>query len=163
MDKIHDFNMEFNSLDYMTFYKFLSLIKKNEDLVSLQISFFSSLITYTPQYLYKLYIQNLDKKDICNNKTYSPETFLLNELLPYFVENLEVLFELIRQKISKFKILSFNFDIPEIIAKNQRYLMLILKFILNILFFVDNKKISNNISKIKNRFSYNVKYGKYNK
>ena len=140
MDKIHDFNMEFNSLDYMTFYKFLSLIKKNEDLVSLQISFFSSLITYTPQYLYKLYIQNLDKKDICNNKTYSPETFLLNELLPYFVENLEVLFELIRQKISKFKILSFNFDIPEIIAKNQRYLMLILKFILNILFFVDNKR-----------------------
>ena len=140
MNMIHDFNIEFNSLDYMTFYKFLSLIKKNEDLVSLQISFFSSLITYTPQYLYKLYIQNLDKKDICNNKTYSPETFLLNELLPYYVENLEVLFELIRQKISKFQILSFNFDIPEIITKIQRYLMLILKFILNILFFVDNKR-----------------------
>ena len=71
---------------------------------------------------------------------YSPETSLLNELLPYFVENLEVLFELIRTKIDKFKILSFNFDIPEIIAINQRYLLVILKFILNILFLVDNHK-----------------------
>ena len=140
MSQLYDFNIEFNSLDYLTFYKILSLIKKNENLVSLQMSFFSSLITYTPQYLYKLYIQNLDKKDVCNNKTYSPETFLLNELLPYFIENLEVLFELLREKISKFEILSFNFDTPEIIIKNQGYLMVILKFILNILFYVDNQK-----------------------
>ena len=71
---------------------------------------------------------------------YSPESSLLNELLPYFVENLEALFELIRTKIDKFEILSFNFDIPEIIAINQRYLLVILKFILDILFLVDNHK-----------------------
>ena len=137
---LHDFNIEFNSLDYLTFYKLLSLVKKNKELVSFQISFFSSLITYTPQFLYKLYTQNFDKKEISSNRMYSPETSLLNELLPYFVENLEVLFELIRTKIDKFKILSFNFDIPEIIAINQRYLLVILKFILNILFLVDNHK-----------------------
>ena len=140
MKVLHDFNIEFNSLDYLTFYKLLSLVKKNEQLVSFQISFFSSLITYTPQYLYKLYTQNFDKKEISSSKMYSPESSLLNELLPYFVENLEVLFELIRTKIDKFKILSFNFDIPEIIAINQRYLLVILKFILNILFLVDNHK-----------------------
>ena len=140
MTVLHDFNIEFNSLDYLTFYKLLSLIKKNDKLISFQISFFSSLITYTPQYLYKLYTQNLDKKEICSSKMYSPESSLLNELLPYFVENLEVLFELIRTKINKFQILSFNFDIPEIIAMNQRYLMVILKFILNILYLVDNQK-----------------------
>ena len=142
MTVLHDFNIEFNSLDYLTFYKLLSLIKKNEKLVSFQISFFSSLITYTPQYLYKLYIQNSDKKEICNSRMYSPESNLLNELLAYFVENLEVLFELIRIKINNFQLLSFNFDIPDIIAINQRYLMVILKFILNILFLVDNKKSS---------------------
>ena len=142
MTVLHDFNIEFNSLDYLTFYKLLSLIKKNEKLVSFQISFFSSLITYTPQYLFKLYIQNSDKKEICNSRMYSPESNLLNELLAYFVENLEVLFELIRIKINNFQILSFNFDIPDIIAINQRYLMVILKFILNILFLVDNKKSS---------------------
>ena len=142
MKELNDFNIEFNSLDYLTFYKLLSLIKSNEKLVSFQISFFSSLITYTPQYLYKLYIQNLDKKEICNSKINSPETYLLNELLPYFAENLEVLFELIRERVTTFEILSFNFDIPEIIAINQRYLMVILKFILNILFFVDNKNSS---------------------
>ena len=142
MTVLHDFNIEFNSLDYLTFYKLLSLIKKNEKLVSFQISFFSSLITYTPQYLYKLYIQNSDKKEICNSRMYSPESNLLNELLAYFVENLEVLFELIRIKINNFQLLSFNFDIPDIIAINQRYLMVIIKFILNILFLVDNKKSS---------------------
>ena len=140
MQVLHDFNIEFNSLDYLTFYNLLSLIKKNEELVSFQISFFSSLITYTPQYLYKLYTQNLDKKEISSSRMYSPESSLLNELLPYFVENLEALFELIRTKIDKFEILSFNFDIPEIIAINQRYLLVILKFILDILFLVDNHK-----------------------
>ena len=64
MNVLNEFNIEFNSLDYLTFYKLLSLIQKNEKMVSLQISFFSSLITYTPQYLYKLYTQNLDKKEI---------------------------------------------------------------------------------------------------
>ena len=141
MTVLHEFNIEFNSLDYLTFYKLLSLIQKNEKMVSLQISFFSSLITYTPQYLYKLYTQNLDKKEIDSSKMYSPEASLLNELLPYFVENLEVFFELIRIKINKFQILSLNFNIPEIIATNQRYILVILKFILNILFLVDNHKI----------------------
>ena len=142
MKEMKSFNFEFNSLDYLTFYKLLSVIKNNENIESLQISFFSSLLSYTPQYLFKLYQQNLEKKEIEKGIS-SPEYFLLNELLPYFVENLEVLFQLIKLKMIKFEILSFIFDIPEIIAVRKRFLTVIMKFILNIFFLVDspNSKI----------------------
>ena len=140
MKGLQVFNIEFNSLDYLTFYRILSLLQKNEDLNSLKFSFFSSFISYTPQYLYKLYAQNMDKKEIKNNGIISPESYLLQEFLPFFIENLEVLFELIKSKMDKLEILSFNFDIPEIITLNQRYLICVLKFIINILFLVTTQK-----------------------
>ena len=142
MKDMKSFNVEFNSLDYLTFYKLLSVIKNNLEIESLQISFFSSLISYSPQYLFKLYQQNFEKKDIEKGIS-SPESFILNEFLPYFVENLEVFFQLIKLKMIKFEILSFIFDIPEIIAVRKRFLTVILKFILNIFFLVDspNSKI----------------------
>lgn len=136
MKKIKVLNIEFNSLDFITFYKILSFIRKNENINSLQISFFSSLITYTPQYIYKLYKQRKGDFDFNMNTS---EADILNELLPFFVENLEVFFELIRMKMNKFEILSFNFDMPEIFALKKRYLNAIFKFLLNILFLVDNK------------------------
>ena len=132
-------NIEFNSLDYLTFYKILSIIVKNKDLKSLQISFFSSLISYSPQYIYKVYQQNFNIKEI-ENGTESPESYLLHEFLQYFTENFDVLFELIKQRMTIFGILSFVFDIPDIISKRQRYLIVILKFILNILFLIDSQK-----------------------
>ena len=139
LKKLQIFNIEFNSLDYLTFYKILSILNKNK-ISTLQMSFFSSLFIYSPQYIYKLYYQNSDKKEMSNIDFYSPEYFLLHELLPFFIENLEVLFELIRIKIDILEKLSFYFDIPDIISINQRYLNGILKFILNILFLIDNKK-----------------------
>ena len=140
MQKLHIFNIEFNSLDYLTFYKLLTFLNNNQELNSLQISFFSSPITYSPQFIYKLYQQTTGKKEINNIGISSPESYLLNELLPFFIENLEVLFELIKNKRKDLDILSLNFDIPEIIAVKQRYLNGILKFILNILFLIDSKK-----------------------
>jgi hypothetical protein len=138
LTNIHILNIEFNSLDYITFYKFLSILKSNTEINSLQISFFPSLIAYTPQYLLKIYQQNSDKNDI-DFSIHTPGDFILNDFLGFFMENLEVLFELIRRKSDKLIILSFNFDIPEIISNKQRYLNVILKFILNILFLIDNK------------------------
>jgi len=139
MKELESFNIEFNSLDYLTFNKLLSVIKNNKKIESLQISFFSSSISYSSQYLYKLYQQNFEKKEIEKGIS-SPESFLLNEFLPYFVENFEVLFQLIKLKMNNFKILSFIFDIPEIISVRKRYLIVILKFILNIFFLIDNPK-----------------------
>ena len=138
LKNIQVLNIEFNSLDYITFYKLLSILQNNIGINSLQISFFPSLVVYTPQFLYKIYQQNSEKNDIdCNNNT--PGNFILNDFLGFFIENLEALFELIRRKIDKLIILSFIFDIPEIISIKQRYLNVILKFILNILFLIDNK------------------------
>ena len=139
MKELESFNIEFNSLDYLTFNKLLSVIKNNKEIKSLQISFFSSLISYSPQYLYKLYQQNFEKKEIEKGIS-SPESYLLSEFLPYFVENFEVLFQLIKLKMINFEVLSFIFDIPEIISVKKRYLIVILKFILNIFFLVDNPK-----------------------
>ena len=136
MKNIKVFNIEFNSLDFISFYKILSFIKKNQNINSLQISFFSSLITYTPQYIYKLYQQ---RKGDFNFNMNTSEVDILNELLPFFVENLEVFFELIRTKMKQLEILSFNFDMPEIFALKKRYLNVIFKFLLNILFLIDNK------------------------
>ena len=131
------FNVEFNCLDYLTFYKILSIINKNIDLKSLQISFFASRISYSPQYLYKLYQQNYDKNEI-EKGIESPESYLFKEFLQYFIENFEILFELIKSRMTTFTKLSFVFDIPDIISKRQRYLIVILKFILNILFLIDS-------------------------
>ena len=133
------FNVEFNCLDYLTFYKILSIINKNKDLKSLQISFFASLISYSPQYIYKIYQQNCDKKEI-ETGIESLESYILKEFLQYFIENFEVLFELIKSRMTKFAKLGFVFDIPDIISKRQRYLIVILKFILNILFLIDSPK-----------------------
>ena len=139
MQKLELFNIEFNSLDYLSFYKLLSILKRNDNLNHLQISFFSSLISYSPQFIYKIYQQN-SKKEINTNDIYNIESFLLHELFPFFVENMEVLFELIKSKMEKFEILNFTFDVPDIVAVKQRYLVCILKFIINILLLADNKK-----------------------
>ena len=141
MNKIESLNIEFNSLDYLTFTKFLSFMSKNENIKSLKISFFSSLITYSPQFIYKLYHQNDENNEI-NNFNYNNDTpisFILNELLPYFIDNIQAIFELIRSKKHLLQILNLIFDIPEIIAVKQSYLNGILKLILNILLLIDNK------------------------
>ena len=138
-EKLNSFNVEFNCLDYLTFYKIMSIIDKNKDINSLKISFFTSLISYSSQFIYKLYKQNSDKKEIEKCIDF-PESFLLGEIIQYFIENFEVFFELIKSRMTNFEILSFIFDIPDIISKKQRYLIVILKFILNIFFLIDSQK-----------------------
>ena len=139
LKELKTFNVEFNCLDYLTFYKIISIIDKNKDINSLQISFFTSLISYSPPYIYKLYQQNSDKKEIDKSIDF-PESFLLHEFLQYFIENFEFLFELIKSRMTNFENISFIFDIPDIISKRQRYLIVILKFILNILLLIDSQK-----------------------
>ena len=115
LKELKTFNVEFNCLDYLTFYKIISIIDKNKDINSLQISFFTSLISYSPPYIYKLYQQNSDKKEIDKSIDF-PESFLLHEFLQYFIENFEFLFELIKSRMTNFENISFIFDIPDIIS-----------------------------------------------
>ena len=130
-----ELNLEINILDNITFNKIISFISENTTMTSLKMSFFSSDATYLRQSIYKLYHQNFGKK---------PKYIAKNLFLSYFLNNLEVFFELI--KIKNFKRIAVNFDTPAIINNNNSYMNAIFKFIMNILFLVDNRK--SNIEKL---------------
>ena len=127
--KLEEFNIELNILDHITFNKILSFINYNPSLTSIKISFFSSDATYLRQTIYKIYYQNLGSKSISISE-------IINMILPHFVQSLEILFELI--KIKDFKKIAVNFDTPSIIEVNNFYMNTIFKFIMNLIFLVDN-------------------------
>ena len=127
---LDELNIELNILDYITFQKILFFINNNITMTSIKISFFSSDATYLRQSIYKLYYQNIIGKEVSIAK-------IIKILLPHFIENLDVLFELI--KIKDFKKIEVNFDIPDIIETNNAYMNTIFKFLMNLLFLVDNK------------------------
>ena len=127
--KLEEFNIELNILDHITFNKILSFINYNPSLTSIKMSFFSSDATYLRQTIYKIYYQNLGSKSISISE-------IIDMILPHFVQSLEILFELI--KIKDFKKIAVNFDTPSIIEVNNSYMNTIFKFIMNLIFLVDN-------------------------
>ena len=126
---LEELNLEINILDHKTFNKILSFINYNPALTTLKISFFSSDATYLRQTIYKIYYQNLGSKAISISE-------IIDMILPRFIDNLEVLFELI--KFRDFKKIAVNFDTPSLIEVNNAYMNTIFKFIMNLLFLVDN-------------------------
>jgi hypothetical protein len=140
LNNIKEFCIEFNSLDYLSFYKILSFIYNRDGLTELKLSFFPSLICYTPQFIYKLFEQNLEKEERGKKiKNYSSKNYISNELLINYIDNLEVLFQIMKKKIDKLEILCYFFDIPDLIFEYKPYIMALLKFILNILLYADSK------------------------
>ena len=134
--KLNTLNLEINSLDSITFKKILEAININPNsLISLNISFFTSDITYFPQSLYKLYNPQNSLKSI--NTRDNIELNILDYLLINLITNLKILFNIIRNK--RIQILGFNFDIPAIIENNQKYNTVFIKFILNILLYISKK------------------------
>ena len=149
-------NIEINSLDIITFNKILEIIYINLMLSSVNISFFSSDVSYLIPNLFKIYYEQIKKpKDIINYVLKNEKNFIiddyvnkiLNEISEYFIKNLETLFEIIKNK-NDLKELGFNFDIPPILINNNNYKISIFKFILNILILINNNEIKN-ISKLK--------------
>ena len=141
-DNIKSLNVEINSLDNITAKKIFYLIYKNNSLTELNISFFASSVSYTQQTIYRLYSQYI-KKD---NKIFfieEPEIEMLNSLNKYFERNLNIIFDIIVKKNNLNK-LGLYFEVPSILINNQKYMILILKFIINILFLIDeeNSKIN---------------------
>ena len=133
--KLNSLNLEINSLDSITFKKILESIYLNSYKLSLNISFFSSDVTYLQQSLYKLYNQEMSLE----NQEYRviTELKMLDKLLNNFATNMQMLFNLIKYK--KILTFGFNFDIPDIIENNQKYILVIIKFILNLLLFISKK------------------------
>ena len=133
--KLNSMNLEMNSLDSIVFKKILEGINVNPSIISLYISFFSSDITYFQQSLYKIYNPKISLKK--ENLIEDIEFKILDKLLLNFTKNLQVLFNLIR--IKRIQILGFCFDIPDIMENNQQYMIVIIKFILNILLYITKK------------------------
>ena len=145
---LNSLNIEFNSLDIYTFNKLLEIIYMNMTWSSINISFFSSDVSYLFSPLFQIYTEQLkstkeiDEFIIKKGKNFTIEELekkIINDISGYFLDNLANLFEIIRNK-KEIKELGFNFDIPSNIITNNNYKISIFKFLLNILMLVDNKE-----------------------
>ena len=137
--RLTNLNIEINSLDSLSFKKILEGIYNNSSLVSLYISFFSSDATYLQQNIYRLFTSNPSHDDILKKQKWREDSELkiLDKFLDNFCINLQILFNLIRIKDLQF--LGFNFIIPDIIMTKPKYLLTIIKFILNLILYTTNK------------------------
>ena len=137
--RLTNLNIEINSLDSLTFKKILEGIYNKSSLVSLYISFFSSDVTYLQQNIYRLFTSNPSHDDILKKQKWREDSELkiLDKFLDNFCINLQILFNLIR--IKELQFLGFYFNIPDIIMTKPKYLLTIIKFILNLLLYTTNK------------------------
>ena len=144
---INKLNIEINSLDSTTFDSLLNILFNNtQSLTSINISFFSSDVTYFPQFLYKICHKSIDESVLKNN--YDSNTYLinnvtdieekiLNNFITLYIYKLSVLFDIF-QKMYNLDEVCLNFDIPSNIINKQNYMTCILKFILNVIFYYLN-------------------------
>ena len=148
-------NIEINALDIMSFDKIMEIICKDESLNSLKLSFFSSDVSYFIITLFKAYEEIRTNDEIKeyvvnegNNLTVEKlEEKIINDISQLFVDNLYLLFEIIKNK-NNLEVLGLNFDLPNILINKANYKIPILKLILNIIFLIDNNEF-NNKNKIK--------------
>ena len=145
--------IDFNCLDNKAFQEVLSLLFKNNDLRVCQLNFFPSENYFIPELLLKLLqdcnsnykISSINKYDKIKFGTIEPhedvDIFLFKKLSEYFEINLNKLFQAISIK-STVNELSLIFNIPSLLKKIDFYLMVILKFILNIIIAIDNMKLN---------------------
>ena len=135
--KLNSFNIEFNCFDYLTFYKVLTILNDIKNLTSVNISFFCCPITFSKELLFRLYLQLNEEKKIGMG---SFERNFMNEMIVYLAENLEVLFQILKDKKKTLVDLGFGFEPPDIIGSNKKYFILIMKFLLNIFFLIDDEE-----------------------
>ena len=152
MNFLNKLKIEINSLDVITFDRLLNILYNNNKILnSINISFFSSDITYSPQFLYKicngpindsvLKSNNNDSITDLFNNTADIEEKILSHIFEYHSYYFSVLFDIL-QNIENLNEICLNFDIPHNVKNKVNYMMVIIKFILNCLFyFFNNIKI----------------------
>jgi hypothetical protein len=147
IDTLKEVNVSFNSLDDKSFEYILGILFKNTNLNILRLSFFTPDINYYDNSLFNLcsskkisltklfgeYDEFLKKKE--ENQDIKINDFILREkLLNSLVINLTNLTTLLKlQLLKNLTELVLRFDIPLPIQKNECYIILIIKFLMNIL------------------------------
>ena len=156
IETLTEANFSFNSLDDKSFEYIPGLINKNTSISTLRLSFFSPEINYFDNSLFNLIsskkisltklFQEQREFEIKNSqyKEKKMNNFILNEkLLDSFGNNLCNLFNLLKViSLNNIEELVMRFDIPLPLLDNNKYIILIIKFIINILImltFQDNK------------------------
>ena len=148
-------NIEINSMDIISFDKIIGFICKNQSLNSLKLSFFSADVSYFTITLLKVYeeikkYEEIVRYVIKEGKNFTIDNFenkIVNDISAFFIDNLSLLFEIIKNK-NNLEVLGLNFDFPNILINNMNYRIPIFKLILNIIILIDNKEQKNN-NKIK--------------
>ena len=156
IETLTEANFSFNSLDDKSFEYILGLINKNTNISTLRLSFFSPEINYFDNSLFNLIsskkisltklFQDQREFEIKNSqyKDKKMNNFILNQkLLDSFSNNLCNLFNLLKViSLNNIEELVMRLDIPLPLLDNNKYIILIVKFIINILImltFQDNK------------------------
>ena len=150
MNRINRFNLEINSLDPWTFDKLLNFLYYNHTITAINLSLFSAEVSYLTPFIYKIF-EGTFKPDKLLKEVNGDDTYLFNDykdieekmidyLSIYFINYMQILFHLIKKK-KNLEELGFNFDIPSNIVNKPKFMIVIFKFILNILFYVSNTRI----------------------
>ena len=157
IDTLTEAEFSFNSLDNKTFENILGIINKNSNLASLKICFFTPDINYLENSLFNLWsskklslrkLFNEQKEFLINSsgdKEREMNYFILhhNKFLDSFGKNLRIFFNVLKAKASlnNLEELIFRFDIPTTILNSEKYVILLVKFLINLLImatFQDN-------------------------
>ena len=134
LKNVRSLNLEIDSFDLCSFEKILKLILYNPRIKDLKISFFTSDINYFPHILIRSYFLYTEEKIRIRNSEKNEDN-LLEFFYPEFKSNLLFLFYLIKKKsLNK---VGLNFDIPILVQKKENYMLTILKFLLNILIYLN--------------------------
>ena len=157
IDTLREANFSFNSLDSKSFENILGIIYKNSFLTSLKLSFFTPDINYFEHCLLniwsskklsitKLLMEQNELLITCTgDKEREFDYFILhhNKFLETFAKNLRSFFNLLKTKtLSNLEELVLRFDIPLVILNSEKYITLIIKFIIDLLImitFQDNR------------------------
>ena len=144
--ELNEVNISFNSLDNRSFENILGIIALNENISILRINFFTPDINFNIASLLKLCsmmklsLQSLFKEQIINyinernEKDLEMEYFILNHKLDFFYEkNICCLFNIIKKNINNYEEIVFRFDYPILILSCDKYIIIIIKFIMNLL------------------------------
>ena len=143
--KLKTINCEFNSLDISTFNQILKALYINQNITTLNLSFFTSDITYLQQSLYKKYNPSFSDTEL--DYRGDVENSILEKILPLYTQNLRSFFDIL--KLKSFYNFGVNMDFPDILENNNKYMLLITKFILNLIIYMYSKdNFSDSIEKL---------------
>ena len=162
LKELKEVNFSFNSLDTRSFENILGLIELNKNISKLRINFFNPDISFNSTNLLKLCstmklsLHTLFKEQLITYilenelKDLDIEYFILNHKLDYYFEkNICCLFNIIKKNINinNYEEIVFRFDLPNLILSCDKYIIIIIKFLINMINLITFTKNKINLFK----------------